>query len=146
MIRYGLKCENGHDFEAWFSSSSAFEDQVKRSLVTCAICGSADVTKALMAPGIAKKGGAEPEREAPAPALSGPVPKEIAEKLTALRKEIEKNSSYVGKRFASEARAMHLGESEARAIHGEATGEEAKSLIEEGVPVMPLPFLPGRDD
>lgn len=147
MIRYNLKCAEGHQFEAWFGSSSAFDDQAARGLVSCAVCGSIKVEKALMSPGVPAK--TNRKTEAPAatePMISGPAPAEITEKLAALRREIEKNSNYVGKKFASEARAMHLGDSEPRAIHGEATREEAKSLIEDGVPIAPLPFLPKRDD
>lgn len=148
MIRYDLRCAAGHGFEGWFGSSAAFDEQAARGLVSCALCGSTEVEKALMAPGVP----ARENRRAPAPSeaarpmLSAPVPPEIAEKLAALRKEIEARSTWVGRSFAAEARAMHLGEAEARPIHGEATGEEAKALIEEGVPVAPLPFLPRRDD
>ena len=144
MIRYDLRCAGGHAFEAWFGSAAAYDEQAARGLVSCAFCGSPKVEKALMTPGVPAKGA---RREAPAePMLSAPAPAEIVEKLAALRREIEAKSSWVGRRFATEARAMHLGEAEARPIHGEATAEEAKALIEEGVPVAPLPFLPRRDD
>lgn len=150
MIRYQLKCGEGHGFEAWFGSAAAYDDQAARGLVSCAVCGSVKVKKAPMAPALPAKSNRKPDRaapEAPAkPMLSAPVPAEIAEKLTALRREIEKNSNYVGRRFATEARAMHLGDAEHRAIHGEATGAEAKALIEDGVPVAPLPFSLRRDD
>ncbi|QIE53967.1 DUF1178 family protein [Pikeienuella piscinae] len=150
MIRYQLKCDEGHEFEAWFGSAAAYDDQAERGLVSCAVCGSTRVEKAPMAPALPAKANRAADRAAPEaptkPMLSAPVPKEIAEKLSALRREIEKNSSYVGRRFAAEARAMHLGEAENRAIHGEATGDEAKALIEEGVPVAPLPFSLRRDD
>ena len=144
MIRYDLRCAGGHAFEAWFGSAAAYDEQAARGLVSCALCGSPKVEKALMAPGVPLKGN---RREAPAePMLSAPAPAEIVEKLAALRREIEAKSAWVGRRFATEARAMHLGEAEARPIHGEATAEEAKALIKEGVPVAPLPFLPRRDD
>ena len=144
MIRYDLRCAGGHAFEAWFGSAAAYDEQAARGLVSCAFCGSPKVEKALMAPGVPAKGA---RREAPAePMLAAPAPAEIVEKLAALRREIEAKSSWVGRRFATEARAMHLGEAEARPIHGEATAEEAKALIKEGVPVAPLPFLPRRDD
>lgn len=147
MIRYDLKCSQGHGFEAWFASSSAFEDQAARGLVSCAICGSDDVEKALMAPGVPAKGNAG-AAEAPAekPMMSAPVPKEIAEKLAELRRHVEANSDYVGTDFAKEARKMHLGETESRSIYGEASREEAKSLADDGVPVAPLPFIPRRND
>lgn len=144
MIKYDLKCDDGHVFEAWFSNAAAFDDQAERGLVSCSVCGSIKVKKALMAPGVPAKGNAKEEPSAPM--LSGPAPEEVRRKLAELRAEIEKNSRYVGRDFAREARAMHVGEVEQSAIHGEATGEEAKSLIEDGVPVAPLPFLPRRDD
>lgn len=150
MIRYDLRCAGGHDFEAWFASSAAFDRQAEAGLVTCALCGSADVAKALMAPRLtargnkAKTGGAAPAGPAAPMAAPGPAEK-MRRMLEALRKEVETNSEYVGGRFAAEARSMHLGEVEQRAIHGEATREEAKSLIEDGVPVTPLPFLPRRN-
>lgn len=152
MIRYDLKCEDGHAFEAWFSSSSGFDDQAKRGLLTCAVCGSPKVQKALMAPRVPKKDAAA--EDAPpasgeaegAPMMSTPVPPEVAKHLAALRKQVEASSEFVGDRFASEARAMHLGDKEDRAIYGRATPDEAKSLLEDGVPVAPLPFVPKRDD
>lgn len=144
MIRYDLKCADGHVFEAWFASSAAFDEQAERGLVACAVCGSPRVEKSLMAPRVPKKGNAK-EDKAGKPMMSAPVPKEIAEKLAALRREVEANSDYVGKNFASEARKIHLGESEARSIWGEASREDAKSLVEDGVPVAPLPFMPKRN-
>lgn len=142
MIRYDLKCVDGHEFEAWFASSGAYDDLAAKGLVTCAVCGGGSVEKALMAPRVPKKGaGGAPAK----PMLNAPVPPEIEAKLAALRKEVEKNSDYVGRDFASEARRIHLGESEARSIWGEATGAEAKSLVEDGVPVAPLPVKMRRD-
>ncbi|MEL7463920.1 MAG: DUF1178 family protein [Pseudomonadota bacterium] len=152
MIRYDLKCCEGHVFEAWFASSAAFDEQADRGLVTCAICGTTKVEKALMAPRVPAKSNRR-AADAPGPApqsngqpmMSAPVPPEMAEKLSELRKTVEANSDYVGKDFASEARKIHLGETEARSIYGEASGEEAKSLMEDGVPVAPLPFMPKRN-
>nr|WP_111301661.1 DUF1178 family protein [Paracoccus saliphilus] len=132
MIRYALRCDNGHDFDGWFRSSEGFRAMQDSGQVTCAACGSTQVEKALMAPAVAEKR---------APALSAPRnPAEAA--LEALRRKVEENSDYVGLRFAEEARAMHQGDRPSRAIHGEARPEEARKLIEEGVPVAPLPFLP----
>lgn len=132
MIRYALRCHDGHDFDGWFRSSEGFQAMRDAGQVTCAACGSANVEKALMAPAVAEKR---------APALSAPRnPAEAA--LEALRRKVEENSDYVGLRFADEARAMHQGDRPARAIHGEARPEEARKLIEDGVPVAPLPFLP----
>lgn len=147
MIRYDLKCSQGHAFEAWFASSSAFDDQAARGLVACAVCGAAEVEKALMAPGVpAKSGRREAPQEGGRQMMSTPVPKEVAEKLAELRRHVEATSDYVGRDFAREARKIHLGETEARSIYGEASAEEAKSLAEDGVPVAPLPFLPKRND
>ena len=142
MIRYDLKCEHGHAFDAWFPSAADFDEQAARGLVSCVQCGSDKVEKALMAPRVPKKANA---REGAKPMLSAGPKTEIERKLAELRAHIEKNSDFVGDRFAAEARAMHVGEKEHRAIHGQATKDEARALVEEGVPVAPLPFLPRRD-
>lgn len=135
MIRYSLRCDKGHDFDGWFRSSDAFEGLRKAGQVTCAQCGSTEVQKSLMSPSVPAKSGT---KEAP---LSQPQnPTEAA--LDKLRKHVEANSDYVGLKFADEARAMHEGRSPNRAIHGEARPEEARKLIEDGVPVAPLPFAP----
>lgn len=139
MIRYSLHCAEGHDFESWFASATAFDDLKARGLVSCALCGGNRVEKALMAPAVAAKAAvpaARPDLKAPA--------SEIETALAALRREVEANSEYVGMNFVSEARRMHAGDSPERAIHGEARPDEARKLIEEGVPVAPLPFLPVR--
>jgi hypothetical protein len=147
MIRYNLRCEHGHAFESWFQSSSAYDSQVRRKLVTCAICGSAKVEKAIMAPQLAgtkKKGGAAPAPDPASPptSLMMAPERELRAKLKELRDHIVKNADNVGERFPEEARKMHYGDIEHRAIYGEASAEEAKSLIEEGVEVAPLPVLP----
>jgi hypothetical protein len=147
MIRYNLRCDNGHAFESWFQSSSAYDSQVKRKLVTCAICGSAKVEKAIMAPQLAgtkKKVAAQPAAEASSQSTSLMMApeRELRAKLKELRDHIVKNADNVGERFPEEARKMHYGDIEHRAIYGEASAEEAKSLIEEGVEVAPLPVLP----
>lgn len=131
MIRYALRCENGHDFDGWFRSSDGFEAMRTAGQVTCAQCGSTKVEKALMAPAV-------PAEKPRLHALRNPA--ESA--LEKLRDHVEANSDYVGLRFADEARAMHEGRTPSRAIHGEARPDEAKKLIEEGVPVAPLPFIP----
>ena len=137
MIRYALRCDQGHDFDSWFASATAFDDLQARGLLACAVCGSAQVEKGLMTPRVGTA-------EAPAPGdLRRPAsPAEQA--LAKLRAEIEANSEYVGPDFVDQARKMHEGEAPARPIHGEAKPEEARRLMEDGVPVMPLPFLPGR--
>ena len=146
MIRYNLRCDNGHAFESWFQSSSAYDSQVKRKLVTFAICGSAKVEKAIMAPQLA--GTKKKAENTPSPAdpsstsLMMAPERELRAKLKELRDHIVKNADNVGERFPEEARKMHYGDIEHRAIYGEASAEEAKSLIEEGVEVAPLPVLP----
>jgi hypothetical protein len=157
MIRYALHCDRDHEFESWFQSSSAYDSQVKRKLVTCPICGSAKVDKAIMAPRIVGKKGRGPATPPPEPttaiappeaAPSGPTSlmmaqeKELRMKLKELRDHIVKNADNVGERFANEARAMHYGDKEHRPIYGEASPDEAKSLIDEGIEVSPLPTLP----
>jgi len=155
MIRYALRCERDHAFESWFQSSSAYDSQVKRKLVTCPACGSAKIEKAIMAPRIVGKKGrgrAAPPPDsavtAPEAAPSGPTSlmmaqeKELRTKLKELRDHIVKNADNVGERFANEARAMHYGDKEHRPIYGEASPDEAKSLIDEGIEVSPLPTLP----
>jgi hypothetical protein len=155
MIRYSLRCERGHAFESWFQSSSAYEAQEKRKLVNCPVCGSPKVERAIMAPRIVSKKGRE--SAAPAPALpaaatevttptSTPLlmaqERELRAKLRELRDHIVKNADNVGERFPNEARKMHYGDIEHRPIYGEASPDEARSLIEEGVEVSPLPVLP----
>jgi hypothetical protein len=152
MIRYSLHCERGHAFESWFQSSSAYDSQVKRKLVTCPACGSAKVEKSIMAPQIVSK--KRRDSAAPAPAASTDVTapastplmmaqeRELRTKLRELRDHIVKNADNVGERFSNEARKMHYGDIEHRPIYGEASPDEARSLIEEGVEVSPLPVLP----
>ena len=154
MIHYNLRCAKGHAFESWFQSSSAYESQEKRRLVSCPVCGSTEVERAIMAPRIASRKGraaAAPE-PAPAPAAETAAPAstpllmaqetELRAKLKELRDHIVKSADNVGDRFPNEARKMHYGDIEHRPIYGEASPDEAKALIEEGVEVMPLPTLP----
>jgi len=154
MIRYSLRCDRGHAFESWFQSSSAYEQQEKRKLVNCPTCGSDKVERAIMAPQIVSKKGHETPAPAPAPAAStevtapGSTPllmaqeRELRAKLKELRDHIVKNADNVGERFPNEARKMHYGDIEHRPIYGEASPDEARALIEEGVEVSPLPVLP----
>jgi hypothetical protein len=155
MIRYTLRCEKDHAFESWFQSSSAYDSQVKRKLVTCPACGSDRIDKAIMAPRIVGKKGRERAAEAPAaPPAPAETPatestslmmaqeRELRAKIKELRDHIVKNADNVGERFPNEARAMHYGDKEHRPIYGEASPEEARSLIDEGVEVSPLPTLP----
>jgi hypothetical protein len=152
MIRYNLRCERGHAFESWFQSSSAYESQEKRKLVNCPACGSAKVERAIMAPQIVSKKSrdraapaATPSTEVTAPSstpLMMAQERELRAKLRELRDHIVKNADNVGERFPNEARKMHYGDIEHRPIYGEASPDEARSLIEEGVEVSPLPVLP----
>jgi hypothetical protein len=154
MIKYNLRCDAGHTFESWFQSSSAYESQERRKLVSCPACGSAKVERAIMAPriGAKTKEGAEPVPAAPAAPVEATPPgstplmmaqeRELRAKLKELRDHIVKNADNVGERFPNEARKMHYGDIEHRPIYGEASPEEARSLIDEGVEVSPLPVLP----
>ncbi len=139
MIIFDLRCApSGHVFEAWFGSSEDYEDQRVRGLVACPICGAEEVEKAPMAPAVPRKG-----EGARSPDLFSADPaavKEMLGALAAVQRKLVAGSDWVGDRFASEARAIHLGEAEARAIHGRATRDDAESLIEDGIPVAPLPF------
>jgi hypothetical protein len=140
MIQYSLKCENDHSFDSWFASADAYDKLADNGMVSCAVCGSTKVSKAIMAPRVRTTKG----KEAPvAPTL--PTEKSAAEQaMVEMRAQVEQNSEYVGTNFATEARSMHLGDAPERAIYGEAKPEEAKSLIEDGIPVTPLPFMPTR--
>jgi hypothetical protein len=149
MIRYALRCARGHQFESWFKSSAAYDSQRKRGLVACPACNSTKVEKAIMAPRIAAKGKKPAPEPAPAPAAETPTPlmmapqeRELAAKLKELRDHVLKTADNVGRKFPDEARKMHYGDIEHRAIYGEATTEEARALIDEGVEVAPLPVFP----
>jgi hypothetical protein len=155
MIRYALRCGRDHTFESWFQDSSAYDAQVARKLVTCPVCNSTEIEKAIMAPRIVgRKGRAKETPAPPAPAAATEAPatestpllmaqeRELRAKLKELRDHIVKNADNVGERFPNEARKMHYGEIEHRPIYGEASNEEARALIDEGVEVSPLPVLP----
>ncbi|WP_112312212.1 DUF1178 family protein [Pseudogemmobacter bohemicus] len=160
MIRYALQCETGHRFESWFADGQTFDGLASSGHLSCPVCGNAHVSKALMAPSLSpgrKAGGhgAEPAGAGSAPASAGlpagetpspPAPgrEEMEKALAALRREVEKNSEYVGMNFAVEARRIHEGDAPERSIYGEAKPEEARQLLEDGVRVAPLPFLPRR--
>ena len=143
MIVFDLICQPaGHRFEGWFASSEAFADQQQRGLVDCPHCGSTAVAKAPMAPAVSKKGNQLPAAAQAAPVAAGLPPEALAvmEKLAKMQAEALKQSRWVGEDFADQSRAIHYGEREAEPIHGQATLEEARDLVEEGVAVMPLPF------
>lgn len=134
MIRYALACAAGHEFEGWFGSSSDYDDQSARGLLSCPACGSGEVAKQIMAPAVA---GTKAQRGLDAP--TGARREMMMQALQAVRSHVEDNFDYVGDTFAREARAIHAGESEARGIYGEASPTEVKALVEDGVPVAPLP-------
>jgi hypothetical protein len=164
MIRYALHCEEGHDFESWFQNSAAYDKQRKRALISCPICGSAKVEKAIMAPRLNRNEtvgppatavpalpAAAPAAPANAPAglpakapmaMMSPVERELRKKLKELREHVTKNADYVGPRFPEQARKIHYGEVEHRSIYGEASPDEARELHEEGIEFHPLPILP----
>ncbi|MFY0679312.1 MAG: DUF1178 family protein [Thalassovita sp.] len=144
MIQYAIKCDNDHRFDSWFQSADAFDKLKAANLINCSICGSSDVEKAIMAPRV--QSGKEKETDE-APPVAAPLsePANPAEQaLAEIKRKIEDTSEYVGSEFATEARAMHDGDAPERAIYGEAKVEDAKKLIDDGVPVVPLPFTPGR--
>jgi len=159
MIRYSLSCERQHAFEIWFKNSADYDTQVKRGLVTCPECGSGKVEKALMTPALgrnAKRGAPAPDAAPPPPetapaaetkspvAMVSPQEKEFRAKLKELRDHLTRNAENVGGKFPEEARKMHYGEKEHRSIYGEASPQEAKELLEEGVELHPLPVLPNE--
>jgi hypothetical protein len=139
MIQYSLKCTCGYTFDSWFQSASAFDALQRTGHVSCGLCGSQDVRKAMMAPRVRKSD----ETGAPQPPVSQ-APVQNVHPLEKMRRHIEANAEYVGSGFAREARAMHVKGVPDRPIYGEANGAEARALLEEGVPVIPLPFTPSR--
>lgn len=141
MIQYALKCAEGHSFDSWFQSAGAFDKLSASGMISCAVCGNTNVDKAIMAPSV------RAGRDAEQPAKPGPLsqPASPAEQaLAELRRKVERDSDYVGMNFAKEARAMHEGTAPERSIYGEARLDDARKLLEDGVPVAPLPFLPNR--
>lgn len=131
MIRFHLKCDQDHEFESWFQSGDAFDTLVAAKMVNCTACGSTQVRKMIMAPAVST-----------ASRITAPKPSEPD--LAALRDKVEANSDYVGKGFVKEARDMHDGLVPERPIYGEANLQEAKKLVEDGIPVVPLPFMPRK--
>jgi hypothetical protein len=156
MILYELRCANGHNFEAWFRDSAAYDTQAKRGEVECPSCSDTVIEKAPMAPRLSKVGLEKSGlADRPTPKLETPkspaenrareVAKEILTAMKKVHQHVEENCDYVGDKFADEARAIHYGEAEERGIYGEATSDEAKELEEEDIPVQRLPFGPRRD-
>ena len=138
MIRYALLCDREHEFEGWFGASADFDDQQARGLIECPVCASKAVRKAIMAPAVAgTKRGAQDQSPAQTQAM-------MMEAMGRIRRHVEENFDDVGDAFASEARAIHEGRSEDRGIYGQATAGEVRELIEDGVPVAPLPPEPPK--
>jgi hypothetical protein len=168
MIRYTLVCNERHEFESWFTNSAAYDKQAKRGLVTCPLCGSSKVEKALMTPRLGRADTPSNHEAAPAPprppqagegregeaapaatakmptpvAMISPQEQEFRQKLRELRDHLVKNAENVGPRFPEEARKMHYGEAEHRSIYGVASPKDAKALHDEGIEFSPLPVLP----
>lgn len=151
MIVFDLKCAGqSHVFEAWFGSSADYEDQKARGLIACPLCGDTHIGKALMAPAVAAKGNRRSEIVSPPPAGAETTPvaaapdetkmRALVEALAEAQKKVLEGSTWVGRGFAEQARAMHYGEQDRGSIHGEVAPAEARALAEEGVPVAPLPF------
>ncbi|MGU3540183.1 DUF1178 family protein [Methylobacterium sp. A54F] len=145
MIRYTLACEDGHRFESWFPSSDSYDAQAAGGLVSCPVCGSSRVAKEMMAPRVSRSERAEavpvPAEAAPVPGTSEPE-RRLRALLRAVREQVTSTAEHVGPRFPEEARKIHYGETEERAIYGEASPGEARALIEEGIAVAPLPVMP----
>jgi hypothetical protein len=149
MIHYQLQCQAGHGFDSWFKDSATFDRQARRGLLSCPVCGDTQVSRALMAPSVARSREPAP----PAPAQAGKraavagagVPDQVRAVLQRMREEVERNCDYVGPDFAEEARRMHSGESERRGIYGETTPDEAASLADEGIEFASIPWLPRSD-
>jgi hypothetical protein len=162
MIHYDLRCGGGHEFDGWFRSSAAFDQQSALGLLDCPVCASTDVTRALMAPRVRRavaspaqgkparakqETAAEQAGERAAMAVSGlpAIPDQMRAVLQRIRAEVEQNCDYVGPRFADEARAMHEGLTPARPIYGEATEDQAETLAEEGIDIARIPWVPRSD-
>jgi hypothetical protein len=154
MIRYALICDRKHEFEIWFNNSADYDKQSKRHLVTCPQCDSTKVDKAIMAPAIATTrkrksspasevvSSARPQADSAPVAMLSPQETEFRSKLKELRDHLTKNADNVGKKFPDEARKMHYGDIEHRSIYGEASPDDAKKMLDEGIEFHPLPVLP----
>ena len=136
MISYSLICDRSHKFDAWFRSAEAYDEQAERGIVTCPICNSVRVEKALMAPAVSRMNSDKLSLSS-----GHPQQAEIREMLRVMRKKVTSEADYVGDKFAEEARKIHFKEVDQRGIYGEATKEEVAALIEDGVDFMPLPSV-----
>ena len=140
MIRFALTCDEGHSFDAWFSSGDSYDEQIEAEAIRCPACGSAEVRKAPMAPAVLRGRGKTAPKSPEAPADT--EQKQTFAVLKGLREHLKANAEDLGQNFPEEARKIHYGEADERNIYGEATQDEAKALNEEGIPALPLPPLP----
>ncbi len=156
MIHYDLRCDDGHAFDGWFKGSAEFDRLAQAKLLTCPQCGGSKVDRAMMAPRIGKRGQSAPpalrevpaavtEAAKPAPTLAGPIPDGLRAMLAKLREAVEARCDYLGADFAEEARKIHEGSAPARGIYGEATPDDIESLLDEGIEVTPIPWVPRSD-
>jgi hypothetical protein len=148
MIHYQLRCDAAHEFDGWFPNSEGFESQAGRGLVVCPVCADTHVTRALMSPGIPRKGERRPQPAEPAPATptaGGALPDAVRAALQLLRQEVEANCDYVGADFAEEARRIHHGETDRRGIYGESSKAEAEALADEGIDIARIPWVRRTD-
>lgn len=137
MIRYALNCNEKHVFEAWFQNMEAFDRQAEEEQIVCPVCGSRQIEKSLMAPGIPKRGASEP---------TGTGPREFFNQIREYRSKVLSETEDVGHAFPTQARKMHEGEMDHRPIRGVATSDEAKSMSEDGVPILPVPPEPPKEN
>lgn len=145
MIKYNLKCEQNHIFEAWFKNSTAYDDQACDGKVMCMICGSSQISKAPMAPSVPQKGNRQSAKTTEKQISDTEQAALAIKALKHVRKTVEENCDYVGEQFAEEARKIHYGEVKQRGIYGEATSEEKAELADEGVELASIPWLPNSD-
>ena len=139
MIKYALSCDHDHAFEGWFGSSSDYDDQAARGLLDCPLCGSKTVRKQIMSPAVA---GTKAQKAAPEP--SAQMREMMMTAMGEVRRKVEETFDYVGDSFAKEARDIHDGKSEERGIYGEASPQEVKALVEDGIKIAPLPPAPPK--
>ncbi|MEW7009233.1 DUF1178 family protein [Lentilitoribacter sp. EG35] len=142
MIKFNLICNKHHDFEAWFSSSTDFDDQKDAGFVSCPICGSSVVEKALMVPAVATSRSKEKKQQM----MKNTAQKEAMKAIQKMVTDVKENSENVGDQFPEEARKMHYGESDSRGIYGKASLDEVRELVDEGINVTPLPDLPDKQN
>ncbi|MFT8775582.1 MAG: DUF1178 family protein [Gluconacetobacter liquefaciens] len=145
MICYQLRCDAGHEFEGWFPGSAAFDDQARRNLLSCPQCGTSDVVRALMAPAVRTAPARVPETARPSPETGTAIPAAMMAAMQRVRQYVEERCENVGDKFAEEALKIHHGDGEQRGIYGRASEEDCDRLVEEGVEIMAIPWVPRAD-